>query len=154
MRYSKSLAVALLALSLGCNAAVAAHVQPAVAKKASAHGLKARASAQSGHVATFASSRQTSMMHAGRNGRRIVSVVHIAPPRPSFGEIYGLHQAEDALELKSGVALIIDQDTDEILFSKNPFAVLPIASLTKLMTALVVTEAKLPLNETLPSVGV
>jgi D-alanyl-D-alanine endopeptidase (penicillin-binding protein 7) len=35
------------------------------------------------------------------------------------------------------------------LFSKNPQAVLPIASITKLMTALVVTEAQLPLDEVL-----
>ena len=33
-----------------------------------------------------------------------------------------------------------------VLFSKNPQAVLPIASLTKLMTAVVVTEARLPLD--------
>jgi D-alanyl-D-alanine carboxypeptidase len=36
--------------------------------------------------------------------------------------------------------LVVDQDTNEVLFSKNPGAVLPIASITKLMTALVVTE--------------
>ena len=36
-----------------------------------------------------------------------------------------------------------------MLFSKNPQAVLPIASITKLMTALVVTEAGLPLDEML-----
>ncbi len=30
----------------------------------------------------------------------------------------------------------MDQDTNEVLFSKNPSAVLPIASITKLMTAL------------------
>ena len=36
-----------------------------------------------------------------------------------------------------------------MLFSKNSEAVLPIASLTKLMTAVVVTEAQLPLDETI-----
>jgi D-alanyl-D-alanine endopeptidase (penicillin-binding protein 7) len=41
----------------------------------------------------------------------------------------------------------MDQDTNEVLFSKNSEAVLPIASLTKLMTAVVVTEARLPLDE-------
>ena len=44
---------------------------------------------------------------------------------------------------------MLDQDTNEVLFSKNPQAVLPIASITKLMTALVVTEASLPLDEML-----
>ncbi|WP_411565062.1 D-alanyl-D-alanine endopeptidase [Rubrivivax sp. A210] len=71
------------------------------------------------------------------------------PARPSFGQMAGLRLAEDELALKSSVALVIDQDTDEVLFSKNPNAVLPIASITKLMTALVVTEAQLPLDEVL-----
>jgi D-alanyl-D-alanine endopeptidase (penicillin-binding protein 7) len=53
------------------------------------------------------------------------------------------------LELKSGVALVLDEDTNEILLAKNSQAVLPIASITKLMTALVVTEAGLPLDEVL-----
>ncbi len=73
----------------------------------------------------------------------------VVPARPSFGQMYGLHSAADPLDLKSSVALVMDQDTNEVLFSKNPQAVLPIASLTKLMTALVVAEAKLPLDEVL-----
>ncbi|HEY0818074.1 MAG TPA: peptidase S11, partial [Rhizobacter sp.] len=77
--------------------------------------------------------------------RRAVAI----PARPSFGQIYGLHSAEDPLDLKSSVALVMDQDTNEVLFSKNPQAVLPIASLTKLMTALVVAEARLPMDEVL-----
>jgi D-alanyl-D-alanine endopeptidase (penicillin-binding protein 7) len=54
---------------------------------------------------------------------------------------YGLHDTEDPLDLKSSVALVIDQDTNEVLFSKNSQAVLPVASITKLMTALVVIES-------------
>jgi D-alanyl-D-alanine endopeptidase (penicillin-binding protein 7) len=59
----------------------------------------------------------------------------------------GLHSASDPLELRSSVALVVDQDTQEVLFRKNDQAVLPIASLTKLMTGLVMAEAKLPLHE-------
>ena len=77
------------------------------------------------------------------------SVVRVTPEKPSFGELYGLHATADPLDLKSSVALVMDQETSEILFSKNSKAVLPIASITKLMTALVVTEANLPLDETL-----
>ena len=86
-----------------------------------------------------------------RNGglKRVSTVLRAEPARPSFGQLYGLHQTVDSLDLKSSVALVLDSDTNEVLFSKNSQAVLPIASLTKLMTALVVTEAKLPLNETL-----
>jgi serine-type D-Ala-D-Ala endopeptidase (penicillin-binding protein 7) len=75
--------------------------------------------------------------------------VEVAAARPSLGQIQGLHQTEDPLELKSSVALVIDQETNQVLFSKNSQAVLPIASITKLMTALVVTEANLPADEVL-----
>ena len=85
--------------------------------------------------------------HSSRGGVHRVAVARFEPARPSFGQIYGLHNASDALDLKSSVALVLDQDTDEVLFSKNSQAVLPIASLTKLMTAVVVTEANLPLDE-------
>jgi D-alanyl-D-alanine endopeptidase (penicillin-binding protein 7) len=79
--------------------------------------------------------------------RRVMRAIE--PPRLSFGQIAGLHEADDPLELKSSVALVLDQETNEVLFSKNPNAVLPIASITKLMTAVVVTEANLPLDEML-----
>jgi serine-type D-Ala-D-Ala endopeptidase (penicillin-binding protein 7) len=76
-----------------------------------------------------------------------VAVAALPAPRLSFGQIAGLHDAHDALELKSSVALVIDQDTREVLFSKNQNAVLPIASITKLMTGVIVTGAKLPMDE-------
>ena len=68
-------------------------------------------------------------------------------PRSSMGEQMGLRAAGDPLALNSSVALVVDQQTNEVLFSKNDSAVLPIASLTKLMTGLVVTDANLPLDE-------
>jgi D-alanyl-D-alanine endopeptidase (penicillin-binding protein 7) len=69
--------------------------------------------------------------------------------KPSVGQMAGLHQASDDLNLKSSVAYVIDQDTHEVLISKNDQAVLPIASLTKLMTGLIVSEANLPMDETI-----
>ncbi|MDR7268429.1 D-alanyl-D-alanine endopeptidase (penicillin-binding protein 7) [Pelomonas saccharophila] len=71
----------------------------------------------------------------------------VIPAVPTFGQVAGLHQVDDPLALKSSVAYVLDQDTNEVLFSKNPQAVLPIASITKLMTALVVVEAGLSLDE-------
>lgn len=65
----------------------------------------------------------------------------------SYAQMAGLHTTSDALGLHSSVALVVDQDTNEVLFSKNDNAVLPIASLTKLMTGLVIAEANLPMNE-------
>jgi D-alanyl-D-alanine endopeptidase (penicillin-binding protein 7) len=75
------------------------------------------------------------------------AAVPFIPAVPTFGQVAGLHQVDDPLALKSSVAYVLDQDTNEVLFSKNPQAVLPIASITKLMTALVVVEAGLSLDE-------
>lgn len=78
---------------------------------------------------------------------RTVAVRSSVPLKPSYGQLAGLHGATDPLELKSSVALVIDQETREVLLRKNDSAILPIASLTKLMTGLLISEAKLPADE-------
>jgi len=60
------------------------------------------------------------------------------------------HQVDDPLRLQSAVALVVDQDTGEVLVRKNAEnAAVPIASITKLMTALVTIDAHLDLEEEL-----
>jgi len=83
------------------------------------------------------------------NGKTLSSrrKVRGAHERPSMAQKQGLRGTEDALDLKSSAALVVDQDTDEVLFSKNADAVLPIASITKLMTAIVVVDAGQPMDE-------
>jgi serine-type D-Ala-D-Ala endopeptidase (penicillin-binding protein 7) len=49
--------------------------------------------------------------------------------------------------LKSASALVLDQESGEILLGKNPESKLPIASLTKLMTAIVTLDAELDPDE-------
>lgn len=78
------------------------------------------------------------------------SVVRVAAPAVDHGSVgarLGLHKADDPLDLNSSVALVVDQQTNEVLLSKNDSAVLPVASLTKLMTGLVVADAHLDMNE-------
>jgi D-alanyl-D-alanine endopeptidase (penicillin-binding protein 7) len=72
-----------------------------------------------------------------------------APPKLSYGQIAGLHNTADTLDLKSSVALVMDQDTKEVLLRKNDEAVLPIASITKLMTGLLIVDAQLPMDQVL-----
>jgi D-alanyl-D-alanine endopeptidase (penicillin-binding protein 7) len=55
--------------------------------------------------------------------------------------------ARGPLKLTSNVAYVIDQKTNKVLVRKNAGAVLPIASLTKLMTGMIIDEAKLPMDE-------
>ena len=60
--------------------------------------------------------------------------------RRSIARATGLHTAPDPLDLNSAVVLVLDQESGRTLYEKNASAVLPIASITKLMTALVVLE--------------
>lgn len=85
-------------------------------------------------------------VYAHRSGIRKVM---FTPAPLSFGRASGLHKVPDNLALRSSVAYVIDQNTSELLYEKNSNAVLPIASITKLMTAMVVLDANLPLNEVL-----
>ncbi|MBE5250882.1 D-alanyl-D-alanine endopeptidase [Mixta mediterraneensis] len=52
-------------------------------------------------------------------------------------------------QIASGSAMIVDLSTNKVLFSSHPDRVRPIASITKLMTAMVVLDAHLPLDEML-----
>lgn len=154
-----SLAMLCLSLSLlpGAQAAgkkaSSSAKRPAIATKAAA-AKRPVAATVSRSGARASNSRRVSGTLDKRSGPKasLVRKAVAAPrvdPRPSFGQAYGLHETSDPLDLKSSVALVLDQDTNEVLFSKNSQAVLPIASLTKLMTALVVTEAQQPLDEVL-----
>lgn len=146
---------AVLAMALGAVLTVPAAAlaaPPAAAKSALRKPVRVERKMVPRPVAAVASRRSAVVRTAfTRSGRRLPSagVVRAEPERPSFGQVYGLHATPDGLDLKSSVALVLDQDTNEVLFSKNSQAVLPIASLTKLMTAVVVAEAKLNMAEPL-----
>ncbi len=126
---ASSFAIAALVVGLFSSAAQAAVSKEAVAKKKAEVAAKRAGRAQ-----------------AVAKRKPVVRIQQVAA-RASYGQLAGLHSVHDGLDLKSSVALVIDQDTREVLFSKNDSAVLPIASLTKLMTGLLVSEAKLPMDE-------
>jgi serine-type D-Ala-D-Ala endopeptidase (penicillin-binding protein 7) len=122
-----------------------------VASAREASGSASRQAAGSSAGKSAANKRAAASRTSARQSARTPSrkLRPVAPPRPSMGQKIGLHAADDPLALKSGVALVMDARTNEVLFSKNSEAVLPIASITKLMTAMVVAEAQLPLDERL-----
>ena len=94
--------------------------------------------------------RRTSHSRA-RTAYRKVSLKRRVPvvPRYSFGDLAGLKNTYDPLSLKSNAALVLDESNLEILFEKNSDIALPMASITKLMTALVVVESMQDMNEIL-----
>lgn len=52
-------------------------------------------------------------------------------------------------ELASGSAMVLDMQSNKVIYTRDPDNKVPIASLTKLMTALVTLDAGLPLDEKL-----
>lgn len=79
-----------------------------------------------------------------------VAATVVSARTPSQAEGTGAAGAvatSDSLGLRSNAVLVIDQETHQVLFDKNASAVLPIASLTKVMTGLVITDAGLPMDE-------
>ena len=83
------------------------------------------------------------------NGRHhsVVRRVAYEPRQPTVGQAFGLHETPDALMLRSSVAYVIDQNNGESLFDKNSRVVVPIASITKLMTSMVVLDSKAPMTD-------
>jgi D-alanyl-D-alanine endopeptidase (penicillin-binding protein 7) len=89
-------------------------------------------------------------------GKRVVTYRNVrsahalaVPVARSAGDAAGLNLTHDPLALASSVALVLDQSNSEILFEKNANVALPIASITKLMTGLVVVLAQQDMHEVL-----
>jgi D-alanyl-D-alanine endopeptidase (penicillin-binding protein 7) len=85
------------------------------------------------------------------NGRHrsVVRRVAFEPRSPTAGQAFGLHETTEGLALRSTVAYVVDQNTSDTVFDKNSRAVVPIASITKLMTAMVVLDSKAPMTESI-----
>ena len=138
-RWAQGLAAALTA---GLLLAISA-VPTAVSAQSKTTAAKKRP------AVTASKTVKKSKVIAQKTDKKRVRVVaqKAVPMRASYGQMAGLQAVDDPLDLRSSVALVIDQDTREVLFRKNDHAVLPIASLTKLMTGLVISDARLPMSE-------
>ena len=105
------------------------------------------AAAQEDDTPRVARRHRVSYRMDARGRRAAVRSVAFQPRPPTVGQAFGLHETPDSLALRSSVAYVVDQNTSETLFDKNSRAVVPIASITKLMTAMVVLDSKAPLTE-------
>jgi len=128
----------------------AVHAKKTIKAKAAAAPVRVKSAVKTKRLARVQPQRVRSTALKLTRSARVVQAANVVDAgSPSFGQVYGLHRTSDPLSLKSSVAFVLDQDTNEVLFAKNSQAVLPIASLTKLMTALIVVEAHQPLDEVL-----
>jgi D-alanyl-D-alanine endopeptidase (penicillin-binding protein 7) len=109
------------------------HVKAKVAARhvKSRHTATRHASAKAKHQRTHVAAR-----HAK------VTVAKRAAPAPQ-----PLQLVDGKPVLKASVAYVVDQDSGKVLLGVNDHEVRPIASLTKLMTGMVIAEAKLPMDE-------
>lgn len=125
---------------------------PAAAQAADTHHKKHHVRKGKLHAAAAAPREHLVKRVVMVHGRRKVvyeRLLAAAPAVPTMGDLAGLNQTRDPFDLKSNVALVMDQNNDEVLFEKNSNVALPIASITKLMTGLVVVEAHQDMDEVL-----
>ncbi|MDQ9950341.1 MULTISPECIES: D-alanyl-D-alanine endopeptidase PBP7/8 [Acinetobacter] len=77
----------------------------------------------------------------GSNAPKVISSTpRVAPIRDTVG-----YNAQPSVSARA--ALVMDAQTGEVLYSKNTNASVPIASITKLMTAVVTADARLNMSE-------
>jgi len=112
---------------------------------AATHGSKAKEKSRGQAKNQAKSSRRDSKRATAKAASR--SKTRFSASKGSVGHQMGLNRVRDSLNLRSSVAFVMDPDSQEVLFSKNEDVVLPIASLTKLMTALVIVDQGLDMNE-------
>lgn len=106
-------------------------------KKVAASAAKAPAKSVKSAKAAKPGKSMHAMAEAPRKPIRRVALNEIDPSR---------------LALYSSSALVIDQSTGQPVLEKHPDSVVPIASISKLMTAMVMLDAKLDLQEVI-SIG-
>lgn len=91
------------------------------------------------HLASASSLKSKSKASATPAVRKVLTSTHREPT--------GREQTPGQLALGSASALVYDTVTGSPVYQKNASAVMPIASISKLMTAMVVLDAHLPMDE-------
>lgn len=119
-----------------------AETKKRVAKK---HALKKRAAETKKATSRRAKRRVEATIRRSRTQASRAHVVRVSTERGASR--FAASSGSDPIALRSGSALVVDAQTNQILLSKNADDVRPIASLTKLMTAAVILDAHLPMDE-------
>ena len=144
---NKSLLLVLLGL-------LAAPFPPALAssERASAAAAKAAKAVPAKNIANARKSTASAKQRAAAPQRTATGSSHQA--RASSGVMtplraitVGAAASEDEFVLRSGAVLVLDQASGEPIYAKNMDVPTSIASITKLMTAMVTLDAKLPMQE-------
>ena len=146
-----------LVLALAAALALPYAADAAAAEKTTKHHHHKHATTASKHVTKTSGKTATKTRKASAKSARIQKV---ASRRPSAAHTlyqdmksskYGPMRAEDIAlgnpQLKSNAFMVQELDTGKVLLERNAEAIVPIASITKLMTAMVTLDAKPSLTE-------
>lgn len=144
-----------LSLPVTTPVAMAASKQEATTKKKSVGKTSARKKSHavaskkkhSQKVSRYGKRRSAVAVRQSRADLQRQAALLSLPHRVGPTEIFQASNLQLPLNLESRAAVVINADTGEMLYSKNSSRTMPIASITKLMTAMVVLDAHLPLDE-------
>lgn len=121
-----------------------AQIQQTATKKAS---KKAVNTATSKRTKVSRAAKGAAVASAALAGGAYAKSVSYAKVPAESGRDVDRPMTPEQLKLQSNAVLVADADSKELLYAKNPNAVLPIASITKLMTVIVNLEANVDLDE-------
>ncbi len=157
---------ALLGYGLGApvHAATDAKKPPAVAKKSGSKDVAAARSggktatapaAKSGAAQNPKSAKSSGKSTVAAGKKPVKSASRAVPQKAASAPMAKKSMRKVSLAdvdprrliLYSASALVLDQETGQAVLEKQSDAIVPIASISKLMTAMVVLDAKLDLNE-------
>jgi serine-type D-Ala-D-Ala endopeptidase (penicillin-binding protein 7) len=147
------LAAAVFAVPTDALAASSANdatsAKPTVSKKVYPSNVKSIAKAEKPVALSDEKTRKkrvTMRVHVRHGGLHKIA---FAPHSPTAGQPFRLQEGPEALVVRTNIVYVVDQNTSEALFDKNSHSVVPIASISKLMTAMVVLDSKASLTESI-----
>lgn len=91
--------------------------------------------------------RRTPVARMSKAERQRRALASSLSHRSGSAAVFQIPEAQAALYVQSRAAVVMNAETGEVLYSKNSDEAVPIASITKLMTAMVVLDAHLPMDE-------
>lgn len=151
LRASKRTVLPIVLASALAVPSFGAQARSSVSKRHAAAAASIRTASfhpQSGHTPLARHALASRHLKAGRyrlaGGMRRVA---FSPRAPLGGRAFEPRDASQSFGLRSNIVYMVDQHTGETLFDRNSRSVVPIASVTKLMTAMVVLDSNAPLDE-------
>ena len=139
-----------LALPVSAKTATKVAVKAPVAKTTAKKTIKVVKAAPKKTAAVAKATPKKTVKVAKAAPKKTVQVAKAKAPvvrTVSYGRQYGLDSVYDPLSLHASSAVVVDQNSWTTVYEKNARTKLPIASITKLMTAMVTLDAGLDLNE-------